>query len=146
MNGRLWTYEDLNAIAQLEKECFPTECWTQRMLAESFLSEHFFGSLIEEDGVVAAYGGVSVVGDEAEIQLIAVAEMYRRCGRGGKILDDLLEEAARRGAKNIFLEVRVSNRAAMLMYLNRGFTGLYARSRYYPDGEDALVMVKELNG
>ena len=32
----------------------------------------------------------------------------------------------------------------MSMYLKYGFCGLYARSRYYPDGEDALVMVKEL--
>lgn len=143
MNGRAWTYEDLSAIADLEKECFSTEGWSQRMLAESFLSEHFFGSLLEENGAVVSYGGVSVVGDEAEIQLIATAEMYRRCGRGGKILDDLLEEAKRRGAKKVFLEVRVSNRAAMMLYLSRGFTGLYARSRYYPDGEDALVMVKE---
>ncbi len=69
--------------------------------------------------------------------------MYRRCGRGGKILDDLTEEARRRGVQRVFLEVRVSNRAAMLLYLKRGFRGLYARSRYYPDGEDALVMVKE---
>ncbi len=143
MNGRAWTYEDLNAIASLEKECFPKECWSQRMLAESFLGGRFFGSLLEEDGVLAAYGGVSIVEDEAEIELIATAEMYRRCGRGGKILEDLLEEARRRGAKRVFLEVRVSNRAAMMLYLNHGFAGLYARSRYYPDGEDALVMVKE---
>ena len=143
MNGRAWTYEDLSAIAALEKECFPTECWSQRMLAESFLGGKFFGSMLEEDGALAAYGGMSVVGDEAEIQLIATAEMYRRCGRGGKILDDLTEEARRRGVQRVFLEVRVSNRAAMLLYLKRGFRGLYARSRYYPDGEDALVMVKE---
>lgn len=145
MNGRAWTYEDLSAIADLERECFPTECWTKRMLAESFLSENFFGTLLEEDGAIAAYGGVSIVGDEAEIELIATAEMYRRCGRGGKILDDLLAEAKRRGAEKVFLEVRVSNRAAMILYLRRGFQGLYARSRYYPDGEDALVMVKDLN-
>lgn len=146
MNGRAWTYEDLGAIAALEKECFPTECWTQQMLAESFLNERFFGSLIEESGVIVSYGGVSIVDEEAEIQLIATAEMYRGCGRAGKILDDLLNEALRRGATSVFLEVRVSNRAAMLMYLKRGFYGLYARSRYYPDGEDALVMKKELHG
>ena len=31
-----------------------------------------------------------------------------------------------------------------MLYLTSGFRGLYARSRYYPDGEDAVVMVKEL--
>ena len=144
MNGRAWTYADLSAIAALEAECF-SDPWNLRMLAESFLSGHFFGSLLEEDGAVIAYGGMSVVEGEAEVQLIATAEMYRRCGRGGMILQDLTEEAKRRGAQRIFLEVRVSNAPAMMLYLKHGFRGLYARSRYYSDGEDALVMVKELN-
>lgn len=145
MNGREWTYKDLKEIARLESECFTSEPWNHRMLAESFLSGNCFGSLLEEDGAITAYGGMSVAADEAEIQLIATAEMYRRCGRGGKVLSDLLDEAKRRGVKKVFLEVRVSNSPAQLLYLKHGFKGLYARSRYYPDGEDAIVMKKELD-
>lgn len=144
MNGRVWTTEDLTEIAKLEEECF-SDPWSQRMLADSFLSDGFFGSLLEEGNAITAYGGMRTVGEEAEIELIATAEMYRRCGRGGKILDDLLDEAARRGVKAVFLEVRVSNAAAQLLYLKKGFKGLYARSRYYPNGEDAIVMKKELS-
>ena len=144
MNGREWTFEDLNQIAALERECFAVEPWNQRMLAESFLSGRFFGSLLEEDGVITAYGGIAVVEDEAELELIATAEMYRRCGRAKKVLDDLICEAKRRGATKMFLEVRVSNAAALSMYLSSGFVGVYARTRYYPDGEDAIVMKKEL--
>ena len=143
MNGRAWQYADLGAIAALEAECF-SDPWNMRMLAESFLSGHFFGSLLEADGAVTAYGGMSVVEDEAEVQLIATAEMYRRCGRGGKILEDLIGEAKRRGVRRMFLEVRVSNAPAMMLYLKHGFRGLYARVRYYADGEDAIVMMKEL--
>lgn len=143
MNGRAWQYADLGAIAALEAECF-SDPWNMRMLAESFLSGHFFGSLLEENGIITAYGGMSVVEDEAEVQLIATAEMYRRCGRGGKILEDLIGEAKRRGVRRMFLEVRVSNAPAMMLYLKHGFRGLYARVRYYADGEDAIVMMKEL--
>ena len=145
MNGREWTFEDLNKIAILERECFPVEPWNVRMLAESFLSGRFFGSLLEEGGIITAYGGISVVEDEAELELIATAEMYRHCGRAKKILDDLTEEAKKRGVKRIFLEVRVSNASAMMMYLKYGFVGVYTRSRYYSDGEDAIVMRKELD-
>lgn len=145
MNGREWTTEDLAEIAKLEEECFTGEAWSQRMLADSFLSGTFFGSLLEEGDGITAYGGIRILGDEAEIELIATAEMYRRCGRGGKILDDLLDEAKRRGVKSVFLEVRVSNYAAMLLYLKKGFCGVYARSRYYSNGEDAIVMKKELS-
>ena len=143
MNGRAWEYADLSAIAELERECF-SDPWNLRMLAESFLSGHFYGSLLEEGGAITAYGGIGIVEDEAEIQLIATAEMYRRCGRGRKIMEDLLEKAKKRGVKRVFLEVRVSNSSAIMLYLTSGFRGLYARSRYYPDGEDAVVMVKEL--
>lgn len=143
MKCRRWTFEDLNTIAALERECFSEDHWNSRMLAESFLSERFYGVLLEEDGVITSYGGISVVEEEAELELIATAEMYRRCGRAKHILEDLLAEAQKRGAKRIFLEVRVSNSAAIMMYLKYGFAGLYARSRYYPDGEDAIVMKKE---
>lgn len=142
---REWTFEDLGAIADLERECFPSEAWTQRMLAEAFLSKTFQGYLSEEEGQITSYGGVSVTEDEAEIQLIATAEMFRRCGRGGAVLDRLLDFAKEKGAKKAFLEVRVSNAPAMILYLRCGFRGLYARARYYPDGEDAIVMIKEFD-
>ena len=143
MNGRAWQYSDLSAIVALERECF-SDPWNHRMLAESFLSGHFYGSLLEEDGAVAAYGGMVVFGEQAQVQLIGVAEMYRRCGRGGMILEDLISIAREKGVKHVFLEVRVSNSPALLLYLKHGFSGLYARSRYYADGEDAIVMMKEL--
>ena len=144
MNGRAWTIDDLDEIAALEAECFPVAPWTRRMLAESLLSERFCTTLLEEDGIITAYGGMSVLDEEGEIELIATAEMYRGCGRGSKVLEDLLTTAKSKGVKRVFLEVRVSNSPAQRLYLKHGFTGVYARTRYYPDGEDAIVMKKEL--
>ena len=123
MNGREWTAADLTQIAELERDCF-TDPWNRRMLAETFLSGRFFGTRLEEESVVTAYGGMSILGDEAEIELIATSEMYRRCGRGRKIIEDLLAEAQARGVKKVFLEVRVSNAAAQILYLKSGFRGL----------------------
>ncbi len=142
MMGRAWRMDDLDAIAALEKECF-SDPWNRRMLADSFLSEGFHGVLLEEEGALIAYGAVRVVCDEAEIELVAVSEMYRRCGRGKTVMDDLLSIAKEHGAKRVFLEVRVSNASAQILYLKCGFRGLYCRTRYYPDGEDAIVMARE---
>lgn len=144
MTIRPWKIEDLDAIAALEKECF-SDPWSRRMLAESFLSDRFFGVAMEESGVIVAYGGVQVAADEAEVELIAVSEMYRRCGRGRAILDHLLGIAKEQGAYRAYLEVRISNAAAQILYLKSGFVGLYCRPRYYEDEEDAIVMVKELD-
>ena len=144
MKIRPWTFEDLTTIAELEKDCFPQAPWSVQMLADSFLSGRFFGFLTEEEGLITAYGGVSMLFEEAEIERIATAEAYRRCGRGQEILSALLNEAKQRGAEKVFLEVRVSNAPAQMLYLKNGFVGQYARSRYYPDGEDAIVMKKTI--
>ena len=61
MNGRSWQYADLNAIAALEAENF-SDPWNHRMLADSFLSGNFYGSLLEEDGAITAYGAAHLHG------------------------------------------------------------------------------------
>lgn len=144
MKLRRWRYEDILRISELEKVCFPKEPWSYRVLAESFENENFIGILCDDGGNIAAYGGVTVVCDTADIDNIAVDEGYRGSGLGGKILESLVSVAAERGAQKVFLEVRVSNTPAMLLYLRHGFKGVYARTRYYPDGEDCLVMMREL--
>ncbi len=143
MTLRGWKYEDILRISELEKECFAKEPWSYRMLAESFGNDNFAGVLCEEDGEIAGYGGVTFGYDTADIDNIAVAERFRGGGLGGAILEALVAAAAERGAARVFLEVRVSNAVAMAMYLKHGFKGVYARTRYYTDGEDCLVMARE---
>ena len=146
MNIRGWKFEDILRISELEMECFPKEPWSYRMLADSFENENFVGILCEENGEIAGYGGVTVGYDTADIDNIAVSERYRGCGMGGVLLEELVKVARERGAAKIFLEVRVSNAVAMSLYLKHGFKGVYARTRYYTDGEDCLVMARNIDG
>lgn len=141
---REWKYEDILRISEIEKECFPLEPWSFQMLASSFESETFYGVIAEDGGEVAGYGGITVASDSADIDNIAVTEQYRNSGVATSILNRLIEEARGKGVKKVFLEVRVSNTPAMSLYLKEGFKGAYARTRYYSDGEDCLVMVKEI--
>ena len=142
MNIRPWKFEDILRISEMEQECFPQEPWSYKMLVSSFQTESFFGLVAEDGGEIAGYGGITIAADSADVDNIAVTEQYRRGGVGTAILNDLCNLAASKGAKEIFLEVRVSNSAAMSMYLKCGFKGAYARTRYYSDGEDCLVMKK----
>ncbi len=57
---------------------------------------------------------------------------------------ELLAEAARRGAREVFLEVRADNPAAQTLYVALGFDALDTRRGYYPGGVDALIMRKRL--
>ena len=144
MTLREWQFKDVLKISELEKECFPGEPWTYAQLVSSFQSETFFGVLAEDGDEIIGYGGITVVADTADVENVAVTEAYRRSGVGSKILKQLISLAKDKGAKSVFLEVRVSNAVAMRLYLKNGFKGVYARSRYYADGEDCLVMKKEL--
>ena len=143
MTYRSWKFEDILKISELEKECF-SDPWTYRMFVEGFSSKLFYGVCAVEDGEIVGYACETVLFENAEVDNIAVAESCRRRGVGKKLLKKLETEAKERGARVILLEVRVSNAPAMTMYLQEGFKGIYVRPRYYPDGEDAVVMQKEL--
>ena len=143
MTYRSWKFEDILKISVLEKECF-SDPWTYRMFVEGFSSKLFYGVCAVEDGEIVGYACETVLFENAEVDNIAVAESCRRRGVGKKLLKKLETEAKERGARVILLEVRVSNAPAMTMYLKEGFKGIYVRPRYYPDGEDAVVMQKEL--
>ena len=144
MNLRRWKYEDILRISELEKECFPQEPWSYRMLADSFENENFIGVLCDDGGEIAGYGGLTLGYDTADIDNIAVSESYRGGGMGGAMLEWLVAAAAERGMTRVFLEVRVSNSRAMALYLKHNFKGVYARTRYYTDGEDCLVMARDI--
>ena len=45
--------------------------------------------------------------------------------------------------KKIFLEVRKSNIPAINAYKKAGFNQISVRKKYYSDGEDALILIKE---
>lgn len=141
---RGWKYEDILRISQIEEECFPDEPWNFKMLASSFEQDNFFGVIAEDGGEIAGYGGITVAAGTADVDNIAVTEPYRHSGIATAVLSELISIARAQGAEKVFLEVRVSNVAAMSLYLKNGFKGAYARTRYYADGEDCLVMSKEL--
>lgn len=137
---REWKFEDILALSVLEEQCFSTDRWNYRTFASCYENSAFHGFVAVDGDEIIGYGGITVAADVADIENILVAERYRRGGVGTKILKKLTGCAFSAGAKEIFLEVRVSNTPAVLMYLKSGFCGVYARTRYYSDGEDCLVM------
>ena len=142
---RDWKFEDILPLSELEKQCFSSDCWSYRTFADCFDNPSFHGVVVEDEGEIIGYGGITVAADSADIENILVAERYRKGGIGGRILRSLIKLARANGAQKIFLEVRVSNTPALRMYLKNGFNGVYSRNRYYSDGEDALVMYLSLS-
>ncbi len=88
--------------------------------------------------VGAALGQVLV--DEGHVLDLAVEPALRGRGIGRLLLDRLLAELTQRGARAHTLEVRPGNLAALAVYRAAGFAVEGRRPRYYPDGDDALLL------
>ena len=80
------------------------------------------------------------VADEIELISIGTPPQARRQGIARRLMETLIAEGKRSGARAIFLEVRSRNTAALKLYRAFGFTALEERRAYYPDGEDATLM------
>ncbi|GAB3152700.1 ribosomal protein S18-alanine N-acetyltransferase [Microbispora hainanensis] len=143
---RRMTHDDLPAVMHIERTTFPADAWSEAMmrgeLADQPRTRHYV--VAEVGDRVVGYAGLAAAGDQADVQTIAVLADHRRAGVGTALLNELLTEAARRGAVSVFLEVRADNPAAQAMYERFGFRRLGLRRRYYEDGTDAITMVKDL--
>jgi ribosomal protein S18 acetylase RimI-like enzyme len=76
---------------------------------------------------------------EAELLRIAVDPAHRGQGLARALLEACQRDLAAEGMHHLFLEVRVSNAAAIRLYGACGWRRAGRRPRYYPDGEDALL-------
>ncbi len=141
---RKMTGRDLDEIMLIELESF-TLPWSRQSYENELSNRYATYMVADHEGVVAAYGGMWVVADEAHITNVAVAPRYRRQGMGTKVLQALLNTAGQKRVSRIFLEVRVSNDAAFKLYSGQGFAPTGVRKQYYSDNdEDAIVMMRQL--
>ncbi|WP_411823604.1 GNAT family N-acetyltransferase [Leptospira sp. 'Mane'] len=134
---RALSEEDLPLLAGLEKQCFPGEEWTSKMLA-SHLEYH--QAFVWEEENVMSYALVCETPWEVEIFRIATIPTYQRKGAALRLLQSVLEKFA---TKDFFLEVKESNSAALSLYEKSGFSVLEKRKKYYPDGSTAIIMLRK---
>lgn len=80
------------------------------------------------------------IADVLEIDLVAVARSMRRLGIGQSLVGSLIEDENRSGLREARLELASSNDPARALYEGLGFVVEGRRKRYYPDGDDALLL------
>ncbi|MBI5582692.1 MAG: ribosomal protein S18-alanine N-acetyltransferase [Deltaproteobacteria bacterium] len=133
---------DLPEILDLERQSF-SQPWTRALFQEELakLPPTLYVYRSTPAGPLGGYLCFWTVAGELQLINIAVHPEQRGTGLGRRLMEFLLQEARRRQAEKIFLEVRPSNLPALRLYTRMGFQVLYRRPRYYePEGEDALVM------
>lgn len=139
--------DDLDAVMSIMKSAFSPcfgEAWTRSQCAGILPMSGVFLTIADSENGPAGFSLVRAVADEAELLLLAVASAEQRRGIGRALLDHFIDDARRRGARKLHLEVRDGN-SAMGLYRAAGFLPAGRRRNYYhgPEGEtfDAVTLM-----
>ena len=137
---------DVPAVNALEQRLFPVDAWPLQMFFDELSQPETRRYVVAESaGEIIAYAGLMCIEPIADIQTIAVVPECEGKGIGSAILTELIDEARRRKAADVLLEVRADNPRAQQLYRRFGFEQIHIRPRYYRDGTDALIMRLPLN-
>ena len=149
MTPREMELSDLADIIQMERSAFGKMAWSstdfERAIAGAY--DHPLVLRTLKNGIerTVAYAVLRILGPEAEIENICVAEDCRGQGLGEALMDAMLEKAGSHGAAKVWLEVRSRNLPARRLYEKKGFAQEYVRKDYYEaPQDDALIMALSL--
>lgn len=129
-------------------------------------TEYFFESILKElpeSFIVAEYDG-KIIGyvmckiefgfsnfrklgfvKKGHVVSIAILEGHRGKKVGTILMEEAINGLVSRRTEEVYLEVRVSNSAAIKMYEKLNFKMRSRLKTYYRDGEDAFLMALELS-
>lgn len=137
---------DLPRIHRIELASYDFP-WSEGNFADSLAAGYSMWVHEAEGEIIGYYAMMAAVG-EAHLLNLTIAPSWRRHGLGRDLLAHCLARARDHRAETLFLEVRVSNAAAIALYRSSGFLDLAVRRGYYParsGREDALIMKKDLS-
>ena len=133
-------FRHLPQVLAIESRAYPWP-WTEGMFVDSIRNGHLCFCVSDQQTLIG-YIILSVAVGECHVLNVCVDPNHQGKGIGCKLLDHGFRAAADLGAESVFLEVRVSNAAAIALYERYGFQPVGRRPNYYPAGEqreDALV-------
>jgi ribosomal-protein-alanine N-acetyltransferase len=141
------TPADLDALAQLERTCFP-QAWSREAIAAELAANGGAGLVVRDptDGRPVAFLFYRIIDGEAHLFRVAVAPERRKRGIGTDLMTAFIRQARARGMRAAVLEVGADNAAALALYRKFGFQTVGSRRGYYDGGrEDALILIFNLN-
>lgn len=137
--------EDIDNILEIENELYK-----KPFLKKDYQYElndnpyaHYLKMVIKETNEIVGFIGFWITFEQAQITKVSIRKKYQ----GLKLSKLLMADAEKRmilaGCENVTLEVRISNERAINLYKSFGYEIATIRKRYYENGEDAYLMLKE---
>ena len=144
---REMTIDDLDIIVENENELY-VHPWKKEYFVNELKSNpfaHYFVLEDKENKVMLGYYGLWIKFEFAEITKVSIFKKFQGFKLSHILMQDIENRSRLAGCVNITLEVRVSNEKAFNLYLKSGYEKKAIRKKYYDNGEDAILMLKELD-
>jgi tRNA threonylcarbamoyladenosine biosynthesis protein TsaB len=134
-------------LVEIHGECFDTQ-WSEAAFSEMLVSPGISAILISSQNNPTGFVLFRKAADEAEILTICTRPAFRQKGHAKLLMQNMESLLKKDGVKSLFIEVAISNQAALALYASCGFKEAGLRKSYYERGdgtrEDALIMRKGL--
>jgi ribosomal-protein-alanine N-acetyltransferase len=143
---RPMNHSDLARVLEIEVDLFPVDAWSEDLflgeLAEVSISRDVSVAILNSE--IVGYASFRYVGKQGDVNTVAVASDQQGKGIGTALMNWLESQATLRNVREIFLEVRSDNEAAIKMYVTRGYERIDIRRNYYGNTIDANIMRKRV--
>ena len=139
------THDDVPVVIRIECESY-TVPWSESTFRGLLRRRDADMIVVTAETVIVAYAAFWCVVDQGELGNVAVTAKWRGKGLGARLIAEVIRRAARRGVREVFLEVRPSNLVARKLYERFGFAPVGRRRNYYQEPvEDALVLRRPID-
>ena len=135
---------DIEDVINGEEKVFGESLGYDMLYSELVMNPFAYYFVLEIDNNVHGYIGVWIDEEHSEIINFYIDKEYQSMGFGSMMLEFVIELCTLSKVPNISLEVRESNEKAIKIYNKYGFNYSHKRNHYYKNGEDALVLIKDL--
>ena len=133
--------KDVKQVILLEEQ-FLGESLGEEMILNELDNPNVCFLSAKNNEKVIGYIGAYTFDDSMEILNFVVDEAYQRQGVGSLLFNTLLNMYDK--TKSIVLEVRYNNEKGISFYKKNNFNVISIRKHYYKNGDDAIVMMKEI--
>jgi ribosomal-protein-alanine N-acetyltransferase len=135
---------DVRELERAELACFIDPWPSQFFVSEIFAPGRYHRLMVDPAGELVGYLFSAWQYLDLHVLKIAVLPQHRGSGLARRLMGLAEDHAVEMGGDTITLEVRASNGSALALYDTLDYRRVGVRRHYYADGEDAIIMTKEV--
>lgn len=137
---KLANLDDVDELFVLANRAFNPSPWPKKIFANLINAPRGQIKIVVLEGKIVSFLGYTTILDEQHVDLIATDPNFQGQGLAKKLLQSIEED----GITRLLLEADSQNQKAVKLYESLDYTEYYRRKNYYSNGNDAILMEKQL--